>query len=125
VKCITLSSLWNVLDVDECIVRSAADVDQVPVLQYTFGITRDDLACLSRVLLHCYNWYLARFSLILHLARLPVPEAYIATAIAGTDVLSIRTDCHIWRVTSIVVTSVSLVLVLSELTGGGYREWYS
>ena len=54
-----------------------------------------------------------------HLARLPVPEAYVTAAITRADKLSVRADSHVRRITSDIVTPIALLSILPEAIGGG------
>jgi hypothetical protein len=91
----------------------------VPELQHTIEIARDDLGRLPRMPLHGQDGRITRLDLVPHLARLPVPETHVASAVSGADELSIRTDGNIRRVPSNVVALVALLSVLPESLWGG------
>ena len=69
--------------------------------------------------LHRQDGCVTRLDLVPHLACLPVPEAYIASAVTGADELSVGTDGHIGRVPSNVVAPVALLAILAEPVSRG------
>lgn len=54
---------------------------------------------------------------MVHLTRLPIPEAREASRVSRRNELSVGTDRHINRVTRIVVAEESLFAILSEPVG--------
>lgn len=62
----------------------------------------------------CTALFPACLNLMVHLARLPVPEAHIPGAITGADKLPVRRDLEVDTISGIVVPTETLFAVLTE-----------
>jgi hypothetical protein len=82
-------------------------------------ITRYDLTRLPRMPLHTEYRRITARNLMIHLTRLPVPEAQETSAVARADELPVRTNRHVRRVPSNIVAPVTLLPVLAETVGRG------
>lgn len=60
--------------------------------------------------------------LMVHLARLPVPETDIAAAVTGRDELAVGRDLHINSVPSVIVAPETLLAVLPEFVRGAVHD---
>ena len=54
---------------------------------------------------------------MVHLARLPVPEAQETSTVTRANELPVWTDRHVWCISSHIVPSVALLSILSEAVG--------
>ena len=86
----------------------------IPVFNRSVQVPGNHLGRLPRMPLHRQHRTVARLDLMPHLARLPVPEADVASAVAAGNELAVRTDRHVARVARRVVAAEPLLPVLSE-----------
>ena len=67
--------------------------------------------------LHSQDRRLTRLNLMPHLARLPVPEAHIPTAVSTRYKLAVGTDSHVRSIARDIMAPVALLAVLAETIG--------
>lgn len=87
----------------------------VPVPDLPIHARRDELARLLRVPRDASDGLVARLELVVHLARLPVPEGDVAGRVAAGEELAIWADSQVDGRARVVVAPVRFLPVLPEL----------
>jgi hypothetical protein len=70
---------YHIVSFSNCLVLLIKHL--IPVFQDTIQVARDHLARLPWVPLHCQNRCITCLDLVIHLARLPVPEHAVSAAV--------------------------------------------
>ena len=72
--------------------------------------------------LRAHHRPLARYHLMPHLARLPVPETHIPPAIPAHHKLPVWTHAHVNRIARVIMPAETLLPVLSEAVRGRVHD---
>jgi len=72
--------------------------------------------------IHTYTSPLASTDLMPHATRLPIPKAHVARGIPARHHAPIRADCHIDRISGVVMPSEALLPVLPEPVAGAVDD---
>src|ERR1700722_10640722 len=101
--------------------RRKREFISIPIFNYPLNSAGDNLAGLLRMPIHTGHGsalFPTSLDLVIHLARLPVPETDESTAVAGRDELSVRGNDDIDGISGVVVAPKAFLTILSELVGG-------